>query len=245
MTEKSYTDPGAANADVAVNLRAVEERIARACERAGRRRDEITLIAVSKTVDAARVNAALAAGVRVLGENRVQELLSKKPLLNLGGAEMHLIGHLQTNKVRQIVGQVNLIQSVDSLHLAQAIDRVSAERGLITDILLEVNIGGEASKSGVSPAELERFACDVSPLSHLRVRGLMCVPPPSDTSAEKRAFFSEMYKEFLDIKSKKLDNVNMSILSMGMSSDFEEAILEGSTMVRVGTALFGKRPYPV
>ncbi|MBR3289629.1 MAG: YggS family pyridoxal phosphate-dependent enzyme [Clostridia bacterium] len=245
MTERSYIEPGAANADIEANLRAVEERIERACERAGRRRDEITLIAVSKTVEAARVNAALAAGVRYLGENRVQELLRKKPLLNLGDAEMHLIGHLQTNKVKQVVGQVSLIQSVDSLHLAQAIDRVSAERGLVTDILLEVNIGGEESKSGVSPSALESLACEVSPLSHVRVRGLMCVPPPSDTSAEKRAFFSEMYKLFLDIKSKKLDNVDMSILSMGMSSDFEEAILEGSTMVRVGTALFGRRPYQI
>lgn len=241
MTERSFIDP---NADVADRVREVEERIERACAQAGRRRDEITLIAVSKTVEAARVNAALRAGVRFLGENRVQELLQKKPQLELGGAQMHLIGHLQTNKVKQIVGQVSLIQSVDSLHLAQAIDRVSADRGLTTDVLLEVNIGGEESKSGVSPDELEELATEVSKLAHLRVQGLMCVPPPSETAAEKRAYFSEMYKEFLDIKGKKLDNVNMSILSMGMSSDFEEAILEGSTMVRVGTAIFGKRTYP-
>ena len=242
MTERLFADPSE-NADIADRVRAVEERIERACAQAGRSRDEITLIAVSKTVEAARVNAALAAGVRFLGENRVQELLQKKPQLELRGAQMHLIGHLQTNKVKQIVGQVSLIQSVDSLHLAQAIDRVSADRGLITDVLLEVNIGGEASKSGVSPDEVEALACDVSTLSHVQIRGLMCVPPPSETSAEKRAYFSEMYKEFLDIKSKKLDNVNMSILSMGMSSDFEEAILEGSTMVRVGTAIFGRRAY--
>lgn len=244
MTEKSFTN-SFENADVADRVAAVEDRIERACDRAGRRREEITLIAVSKTVEAARVNAALRAGVRFLGENRVQELLQKKPQLDLGDAQMHLIGHLQTNKVKQIVGQVSLIQSVDSLHLAQAIDRVSADRGLVTDILLEVNIGGEASKSGVSPDEIETLATEVAALPHVRIRGLMCVPPPSETSAEKRAYFSKMYKEFLDIKTKKLDNVNMSILSMGMSSDFEEAILEGSTMVRVGTAIFGRRNYPV
>lgn len=243
MTEKSFVDPGD-NTDIAGRVAAVEEQIERACAKAGRRREEITLIAVSKTVDAARVNAALDAGVRFLGENRVQELLQKKPLLHLGDAQMHLIGHLQTNKVKQIVGQVSLIQSVDSLHVAEAIERVSAERGLLSDILLEVNIGGEASKSGVSPEEVADLAGAVSALSHVRVRGLMCVPPPSETSAEKRAYFSKMYKEFLDIKSKKLDNVDMSILSMGMSSDFEEAILEGSTMVRVGTAIFGRRNYP-
>ena len=244
MTERLFTEP-LDNADIADRVREVEERIERACAQAGRRREEITLIAVSKTVEAARVNAALAAGIRFLGENRVQELLQKKPLLNLDGAQMHLIGHLQTNKVKQIVGQVSLIQSVDSLHLAQVIDRVSGERGLTTDVLLEVNIGGEASKSGVSPDEIETLAAAVADLPHVKIRGLMCVPPPSETSAEKRAYFSEMYKEFLDIKSKKLDNVDMSILSMGMSSDFEEAILEGSTMVRVGTAIFGRRPYPV
>ena len=244
MTERLFTEP-LDNADIADRVREVEERIERACAQAGRRREEITLIAVSKTVEAARVNAALAAGIRFLGENRVQELLQKKPLLNLDGAQMHLIGHLQTNKVKQIVGQVSLIQSVDSLHLAQTIERVSAERGLSTDVLLEVNIGGEASKSGVSPDEIETLAAAVADLPHVKIRGLMCVPPPSETSAEKRAYFSEMYKEFLDIKSKKLDNVDMSILSMGMSSDFEEAILEGSTMVRVGTAIFGRRPYPV
>ena len=244
MTERSFTDPGD-NADIADRVREVEARIQRACEQAGRRRDEVTLIAVSKTVEAARVNAALQAGVRFLGENRVQELLQKKPQLNLNGAQMHLIGHLQTNKVKQIVGQVSLIQSVDSVHLAQAIDRVSAERGLVTDVLLEVNIGGEESKSGVSPDRVGELAAAVADLSHVQIRGLMCVPPPSETSAEKRAYFSEMYKLFLDIKSKKLDNVDMSILSMGMSSDFEEAILEGSTMVRVGTAIFGRRVYPV
>ena len=243
MTERLFTEP-LDNADIADRVREVEERIERACAQAGRRREEITLIAVSKTVEAARVNAALAAGIRFLGENRVQELLQKKPLLNLDGAQMHLIGHLQTNKVKQIVGQVSLIQSVDSLHLAQTIERVSAERGLSTDVLLEVNIGGEASKSGVSPDEIETLAAAVADLPHVKIRGLMCVPPPSETSAEKRAYFSEMYKEFLDIKSKKLDNVDMSILSMGMSSDFEEAILEGSTMVRVGTAIFGRRVYP-
>ena len=243
MTERLCTEAGE-NADIAARVCEVEERVRRACEQAGRRRDEVTLIAVSKTVEAARVNAALAAGIRHLGENRVQELLAKKPQLNLNGAQMHLIGHLQTNKVKQIVGQVSLIQSVDSLHLAQTIDRVSAERGLITDVLLEVNVGGEESKSGVSPDQIGELAATVAELPHVHVRGLMCVPPPSETSAEKRSYFCEMYKLFLDIKGKKLDNVNMSILSMGMSSDFEEAIWEGSTMVRVGTAIFGRRFYP-
>lgn len=236
MKEKLFAD------EIAENCRRVEERIAQACVRAGRAREEVTLIGVSKTVEAPRVQAAVDAGITCLGENRVQELCEKQPLLS-GNPEWHLIGHLQTNKVKQVVGRVALIQSVDSVRLARQIETVSAARGLLTPILVEVNIGQEESKSGVYASELESLLSEIAGFSHISVQGLMCVPPISDTSEKKSNYFAKMHQLFLDIRSKKLDNIGMHILSMGMSSDFEEAILEGSTMVRVGTALFGRRNY--
>lgn len=236
MTERSWDE-----AAVAENLRRIEDRIAAACQRAGRRREEVTLLAVTKTVPPGPINAAIDGGARQIGENRVQELLRKEPELHLSGVEVHLIGHLQTNKVRQVCGHVSMIQSVDSLHLAQAIEAAYAAREESIDVLLEVNVGREASKSGVMAEELPALLEGVQALRHLRVRGLMCIPPISDEEAQRRKYFSEIYKLFIDIKAKKLDNIRMEVLSMGMSADFEEAILEGSTMVRIGTALFGKR----
>lgn len=221
----------------------IQEQIHSACAEVGRKIDEVTLLAVTKTVDTDRINEAIRLGVTAIGENRVQEFLAKEENLHLQGVQAHLIGHLQTNKVRQIVGHVQMIQSVDSLRVAQAIHRRSQELGIITPILVEVNIGGEEAKSGISPDEVERLLTDLAPLDCVQVRGLMTVPPILDKEREKREIFSKMYQLFVDIRAKNIDNIDMQILSMGMSDDYREAILEGSTMVRIGSALFGKRNY--
>lgn len=231
--------------DVRDNLRIIEQTIGESCLKAGRRPEEVTLLGVTKTVEPDRINAAIAAGLNHIGENRVQEYLGKRDDLNLTGVEVHLIGHLQTNKVSRIVGTVDMIESVDSVHLAEAIDDASRKLNRVTDVLVEVNIGGEEAKSGVSPEELTDILENIGTFSGIRVRGLMTVPPILETEKEKRAVFSKMYKLFIDIKAKTIDNVCMDILSMGMSADYREAILEGATMVRVGSALFGRRQYPV
>ncbi|MBQ3069273.1 MAG: YggS family pyridoxal phosphate-dependent enzyme [Clostridia bacterium] len=243
MTGKSSND--ADRLRVASQYRDIEDRISEACARAGRKREEVTLIGVTKTVEPSLINAALDAGLRHIGENRVQEYLSKKDALHLDGVQTHLIGHLQTNKVKSIVGKVDMIQSVDSLRLATQIEKASAALELVTPILVEVNIGGEESKSGVAAEETERLLTELSRFTHLSVQGLMTIPPISDSDAKKRHYFSKMRELFIDIRSKNIDNVSMHILSMGMSDDFEAAVSEGSTMVRVGTAIFGKRCYPV
>ncbi len=238
------TESLSAEALVRDNLCRIEENIQAACAAAGRDRAEVTLMAVTKTVDAARINAALAAGVTCIGENRVQEFLEKREALQLDGVQAHLIGHLQTNKVRRIVGQVDMIQSIDSVRLAKAVSEASLLTPAgYTDVLVEVNIGGEASKSGVPAEELEGLLREISAFAGIRVRGLMTIPPILETEAEKRAIFSEMHKVFIDIRDKKVDNVIMEILSMGMSMDYVEAIREGSTLVRVGSAIFGHREY--
>ena len=224
-------------------LRTVEENIAEACVRSARAREDVELLAVTKTVDADRINQAIALGVKQIGENRVQEFLSKKDDLHLSDVRAHLIGHLQTNKVRQIVGQVDMIQSVDSERLTQAISRISVERGIVTPILVEVNIGGEEAKSGVAPDRLEELLEKIHDFEGIKVRGLMTVPPILTKESEKRAIFSKMYQLFVDNQAKKLDNIDMLELSMGMSGDYVEAILEGSTIVRVGSAIFGARHY--
>ncbi len=224
-------------------LRCVEENIAEACVRSGRAREDVELLAVTKTVDADRINQAIALGVKQIGENRVQEFLGKQGALHLTDVQAHLIGHLQTNKVRQIVGQVDMIQSVDSERLAQAISRVSVERGIVTPILVEVNIGGEEAKSGVAPDRLEELLEKIHAFEGIKVRGLMTVPPILTKESKKRAIFSKMYQLFVDNREKKLDNIDMLELSMGMSGDYVEAILEGSTIVRVGSAIFGARQY--
>ena len=236
--ERSYVSQ-----QIADNYLRICEQISNACHDAGRSLDEVTLLAVTKTVDAERINAAIRLGVKEIGENRVQEFLGKRDNLELQGVQAHLIGHLQTNKVRQIVGKVQMIQSVDSLRVAQAIHRCSKEQGIVTPILVEVNIGGEEAKSGIAPVELERLLADIAPLDGIQVRGLMTVPPILEKEREKREIFSKMYQLFVDIGAKNIDNIGMQILSMGMSDDYREAILEGSTMVRIGSALFGKRNY--
>lgn len=223
----------------------IRERLETACAKAGRAPSEVTLIGVTKTVDPVLINAALDAGLSAIGENRVQEYLGKRQDLHLDGVERHLIGHLQTNKVKMIVGEVDMIQSVDSLRLATEIDRISAQKGLVTPVLVEVNIGEEESKDGIALAQSEELIRQMALLKHISVRGMMTIPPISDTEAKKRYYFSKMRDLFIDIRSKNIDNIFMHILSMGMSDDFELAVAEGSTMVRVGTAMFGKRNYSV
>ena len=226
------------------NLQRIEEKIQNACISAGRPREEVTLMAVTKTVEPARINAALAQGIHCIGENRVQEFLEKRDALALDGGQAHLIGHLQTNKVKRIVGQVDMIQSVDSEHLARAISDAALKtpRGCV-DVLVEVNIGEEASKSGVPAEKLEELLEKISGFAGIRVRGLMAIPPILFSEAEKRAIFSQMRKLFFDIWDKNVDNITMEILSMGMSMDYVEAIREGSTLVRIGSAIFGAREY--
>ena len=241
MMEKSFIDNG--YEDIRCNLLEIHESIADACTQSGRKEEEVALLAVTKTVPAERINAAIRLGVTQIGENRVQEFLQKKDALLLSETQAHLIGHLQTNKVRQIVGHVQMIQSVDSTRLAVAISRRSEELGIVTPVLVEVNIGGEEAKSGAAPDQLEDLLGEMHELKGLHVCGLMTVPPILETEREKREIFSKMYKLFVDIRAKKLDNIDMQELSMGMSGDYREAILEGSTMVRIGSAIFGKRHY--
>ena len=228
---------------IADNLSYIREEMTKACFSAGRPDDAVQLLAVTKTVSPEKINAAIRLGIRQIGENRVQEFLKKKDDLELETVQAHLIGHLQTNKVRQIVGQVDLIQSVDSLRLAGAISDASIKLGIVTPVFIEVNIGGEVAKSGIAPDDLECMLEQISPLQGIRVKGLMTVPPIFDEEYKKREIFSKMYQLFVDIKSKKIDNIDMQELSMGMSGDYREAILEGATIVRIGSAIFGQRQY--
>ena len=231
--------------DVEYNYRVICENIARAAEDSGRRAEDITFLAATKTVDAATINHAISLGLRYIGENRVQELLSKYEEYDLEHASLQFIGHLQTNKVRQIVGKVDLIQSVDSVKLAKEISRCSVKLGISTDILLEVNVGREENKSGVLPELLPELIDEIREIPFIKVRGLMTIPPICDNAQENRKFFDIMRNIFLDIRSKNIDNISMDILSMGMSDDYEEAVRCGANMVRIGSALFGARNYNV
>ena len=228
---------------IAENVRRVRERMAAAALSAGRKPEEIRLVAASKMNDAQRVRAAIAAGVDICGENRVQELLEKKKLNAYTGCAVHMIGHLQKNKVRQVVGAVDMIESADSLELLTLIDRQAEKLAIVQPVLVEVNIGGEASKSGVAPEELPALLEQAAALSHLQIRGLMTIPPVEEKTGGNRAYFARMQQLFVDIRSKKYDNVLMAELSMGMSGDFEDAVREGATLVRVGSAIFGPRHY--
>lgn len=225
------------------NIRKIRETMARAALAAGRRPEDILLCAATKMNDSARVREAIAAGVDCCGENRVQELVQKQAEHAYDGAPVHFIGHLQTNKVRQVVGKVDLIQSVDSPELLAMIEKRAAGQGIVQDILLEVNIGGEAAKSGVDPAALPQLLETAAGCAHIRVRGLMAIPPVAKTSDGNHAYFTKMHELFVDIGRKKYDNVSMDFLSMGMSGDFEDAISAGANMVRVGSSIFGARDY--
>ncbi|MCI6728708.1 MAG: YggS family pyridoxal phosphate-dependent enzyme [Clostridiales bacterium] len=228
---------------IAQNVARVRQQIREAALAAGRDPEEILLCAATKMNDAAAVRAAIAAGVDCCGENRVQELVQKAGEDAYRGAPVHFIGHLQTNKVRQVVGKVDLIQSADRRNLLEALEKEAARQGIVQAVLLEVNIGGEASKSGFSVPELWEELEEFGKYPHLRARGLMAIPPVSTYPGENLQFFSEMSQLFVDISGKKYDNVSMAQLSMGMSGDFPDAIACGSTMVRVGTAIFGPRDY--
>lgn len=228
---------------IAENIAALRARMDAAARAAGRESAEIQLCAATKMNDAARVKEAVAAGVDCCGENRVQELMQKKPLGAYAGKPIHFIGHLQTNKVNKVVGQVDLIQSVDRLELLEAVNKTALRLGIRQEILLEVNIGGEPQKGGFTPDETLALAATMGDYPGVFLRGLMAIPPVSEKKGDNCKFFAKMRNLFIDIASKKYDNVSMVCLSMGMSDDFEDAIAEGSTMIRVGTAIFGARHY--
>ena len=230
---------------IAENVAKILSDIEKAAIAAGRDPKEITLCAATKMNDAARVREAIAAGVRCCGENRVQELTQKLSDNAYEGADIHFIGHLQTNKVKQVVGKVSLIQSVDSLRLLEAIAKEAARQGIRQDILLEINIGDEESKSGLDRDEICQMLEKVAVTPSVRVRGLMAIPPICQNPGDNNKFFEEMCNLSVDIMRKKYDNVCMEILSMGMSDDYADAIAHGSTMIRVGTAIFGARNYAV
>ena len=225
------------------NITEIRSRIAAACAECGRDPKEITLVGASKMNDAAACREAIAAGIDVLGENRVQEMTEKLSQNAYDGAPLHFIGHLQRNKVKQVVGKVALIQSVGSLPLLEAIEKEAEKQGIIQDILLEVNIGGEEAKSGFAPGELEDAAKAAQAMEHIRVHGLMTIPPADCSREENIHYFQEVRALYVDINEKLFHN-KLECLSMGMSGDFEDAIRNGATMVRVGTAIFGARHYP-
>lgn len=224
------------------NYSVIKQKIAEAAAAVGRPEDDIVLLAATKTVDAPMINFAISQGVKYIGENRVQEFLQKKDEI-INGAQRHFIGHLQTNKVKDIVGEVCMIQSVDSVKLAAEIGRQCVKQGKIMDILLEVNIGNEASKSGFTEKSVYQAVAEIAEVEGVKVKGLMAIPPICEKEAELVRYFDKMQNLFIDIKAKKMDNSSMDYLSMGMSGDFDIAIRHGANLVRVGTSLFGARNY--
>ena len=227
-------------AQITQNLQTIRENIAKTCAVCGRNPKDVRLMAVTKTVDPAYVNHAIGCGIGLLGENRCQEFLDKyqqyKP------ADVHFIGHLQTNKVKYIIDKVSMIESVDSLKLAHEIDKEAGKKGLVMDILLEVNIGQEDTKSGVLPQDLPQLLEEAAQLPHIHIRGLMAIPPKiSSLQGDIDKYFAKMYQLFIDITHKKMDNITMDVLSMGMSHDYMTAIRYGSNILRLGTAIFGSR----
>ena len=228
---------------IAENIAVIRKEITAAAIAAGRDPKSILLCAATKMNDTENVRQAIAAGVDCCGENRVQELTQKLSENAYEGAPVHFIGHLQTNKVRQVVGKVNLIQSVDSIRLLEAIQKEAARQGICQDVLLEINIGNEESKSGFSTEEIWEVLPQISSFTNVQVLGIMAIPPICHDSTKNRKFFQEMCNLSVDIGAKKYDNISVRILSMGMSGDYREAIACGSTMIRVGTAIFGERNY--
>lgn len=224
------------------NLENVEEKIQEACRRSGRKREDITLIAVSKTKPIETLQHAYDLGVRVFGENKVQELSEKYDALP-DDIHWHMIGHLQRNKIKYIIGKTELIHSVDSFRLAEAIEKEAAKRNLTADVLMEVNIAREESKFGLLPEEVDEFIEKVQKLPHLQVKGLMTIAPFVENPEENREVFAQLKKLSVDIATKNAHNITMSILSMGMTNDYQIAIEEGATMIRVGTGIFGARDY--
>ena len=228
---------------IADNVARIREEMSRAAAQAGRDEKEIALLAATKMNDAARVREAIIAGVDICGENRVQEFQQKQAENAYAGCPVHFIGHLQKNKAKFLVGQVDLIQSVDSVPLLETLERLASGKNLIQDILLEINVGGEEAKSGVPPEEADEFAARMTDFPHLRLRGFMTIPPISAENGGNLRYFAKMYQLYVDIKAKKYDNNSIDCLSMGMSDDFADAIKEGTTLIRVGTSIFGSRQY--
>lgn len=229
----------AANLEVITeNYKRITDRIAEAKAKYRSEKDEIMFLGVTKTVAPEIINHSVDLGIKNLGENRVQEYLSKKDFYRKN-VSMHFIGHLQTNKVKYIINDMVLIHSVDSMHLAAEISRQAAKSGKVQDILIEVNIGDEQTKSGIDKNSLEELVYEAAELDNIRIKGLMCIPPASDS--EK--YLCSMQQIFEDMKQKKINNCSMDILSMGMSGDYENAIRYGSTCVRIGSALYGARNY--
>lgn len=227
---------------VVENLAEVEKRVCAACERAGRARGEVTLIAVSKTKPISMIEELLPGGTRDFGENKVQELCDKYEQLPKD-IRWHLIGHLQRNKVKYVADKACLIHSVDSLRLAQAISEEGVKRQVVVPVLVEVNVAGEESKFGVTPEETEALVREIAKLPGIAVKGLMTIAPFVEDPEENRVHFANLKKLCVDIKKKNIDNVSMNVLSMGMTGDYEVAIEEGATMIRVGTGIFGERNY--
>lgn len=225
------------------NYKIIKQNIARAAEKSGRKPEDIMLLAATKTVDISVINHAISAGIDYIGENRVQEFLLKND--GYLPVHKHFIGHLQTNKVKDIINRVELIHSVDSYRLAEEISKQAIKNNKVMDILIEINIGSEYSKSGFEYENAYAAAEKIAKLEGIKIRGLMAIPPICENSEQNRPYFAKMKKLFIDISDKKIDNSSIDILSMGMSDDYETAISEGANMVRIGTALFGKRNYNI
>ena len=226
------------------NIKLVEENIKKACEKVGRDVNEVTLIAVSKTKPYTAIEEALPTGVRDYGENKVQELCDKYEILPKD-IRWHMIGHLQRNKVKYLVGKVSLIHSVDSIRLAEQIEKEYAKADEIANILIEVNMAQEESKFGITSEETEQLVREIAKFPHIRIKGLMTIAPYTDNPESNRVYFRNMKKLSVDIENKNIDNVSMSVLSMGMTGDYQVAVEEGATLVRVGTGIFGERNYNI
>ncbi|MBQ7637977.1 MAG: YggS family pyridoxal phosphate-dependent enzyme [Clostridia bacterium] len=225
------------------NYKEIKENIARACLKAGRSENSVRFMAVTKTVEPVFINRALSLGVDLIGENKVQELLSKLDFIENKDVEKHIIGHLQSNKARKIINVVSMIESVDSVKLAAEISRQAVNNGSSMDVLLEVNVGNEESKTGFDIAFVNEAACEIAEMEGVKIRGLMAVPPVCEAESQIRAYFAKMRRTFEDMKSSSPAFSGFDTLSLGMSADYTAAIEEGSTLIRVGSALFGMRRY--
>lgn len=226
------------------NLQQVEENIKKACKKSGRDRADVTLIAVSKTKPVEMLQTVYDCGIRDFGENKVQEMCDKMEVLP-GDIKWHMIGHLQTNKVKYIVGRTELIHSVDSVHLAAEIQKQAVKKDVIVPILIEVNIAEEESKFGIHKEDTIAMVRQIAEMDHLRIKGLMTIAPFVENAEDNRLYFREIKQLSVDIKNQNIDNVSMDVLSMGMTGDYEVAIEEGATLVRVGTGIFGERNYNI
>lgn len=231
-------------ADIEYNIKKIRERIEKAAIRAGRSPENINLLCVSKTFEEPYINYAIDnCGIKSIGENKVQELLRKAPNLHLDNVKKHLIGHLQSNKAKKTVGFADLIESVDSVKIAKEIGKCAMKKGVLQDVLLQINIAEEESKTGIIPSAFDETLVEISEIQGIKIKGIMAIPPICESKQEIFKYFDKIHNIYVDNKGKKIDNVDMSILSLGMSNDYETAILCGSTEVRIGSAIFGNRIY--